>query len=136
MSVRSLDALIADYKVTRNGECDLCGQSDGRPLVIDHHHGCLCGTRCSKCVRGLLHVACNTAEGFARRLVSLGLMDAEGRIADYWEQPPFQQWAATATDTPTGTCGPLEPGGHWWWTETTSEGRFRYCERCRAKMAA
>lgn len=47
--------------------CAVCGglTKDGRPLAVDHDHGCCPGQRtCGRCIRGLLCGECNLGFGY------------------------------------------------------------------------
>lgn len=54
--------------IEQGGVCAICGLPpvNGVRLVVDHDHRCCKGRTkgCGKCVRGLLHVHCNTAIGW------------------------------------------------------------------------
>lgn len=83
-----------EYAPTR---CDLClapldMSGERRRFTIDHDHAHCLATGCIECVRGVLCLSCNTAEGHARVLVERGLAVIWGPIAAYWADPPFQRW--------------------------------------------
>jgi recombination endonuclease VII len=72
---RNQEEVFRKYKMTsadylkllrkQKGLCLACGEPpDGRRLQVDHSHSCCPGQHtCGKCVRGLVHLECNTAEG-------------------------------------------------------------------------
>jgi hypothetical protein len=68
--------------------------------VFDHDHqhcpggsSTQNGSGCEVCRRGLLHRTCNTAEGYIRRAVELGILDGvSGRLLEYLNDPPYQRW--------------------------------------------
>lgn len=50
----------------QGGKCAGCGYppAEGQRLHVDHDHDCCPGQyTCGKCVRGLMHLECNTVEG-------------------------------------------------------------------------
>jgi len=70
-------ALIHNYGISisryeemlaqQNGGCAICGgvNKSGRPLAVDHDHGCCPAQRtCGACVRGLLCSECNLGIGY------------------------------------------------------------------------
>jgi hypothetical protein len=83
--------------------CDLCGDplrwsGYGRRLFhIDHDHAhCPAGKGCIDCVRGVLCLNCNTAEGGVQYLLARGVVVVGGRLASYCADPPFQRWRASS----------------------------------------
>jgi len=66
--------------------CAMCHMpfEDGQPIFIDHDHACCPDEKssCGKCVRGLLHLSCNTAIGVIERKYELARA--------YLDSPPGQ----------------------------------------------
>lgn len=98
--LRNHGLTLADWHAYNAAKCDLCGDplrtgktGDRRRLAIDHDHShCPGGKGCIECTRGVLCIACNTAEGGVRSLVDKGLITVWGALAAYYADPPFQRW--------------------------------------------
>ena len=70
----------AEYiKMSKNG-CEVCGSFER--LAVDHDHSCCEGQfTCGSCVRGMLCIKCNTAEGMLD-----GSVEKAIKLAKYMEK--------------------------------------------------
>jgi hypothetical protein len=95
--------VLVIYRAERGNACDMCGGVFGAvdtiyEPVADHDHAhCHRRFGCLDCIRGLVHSACNLAEGKVRHGMPTVV---PANLSSYLVHPPFQQWLRTASLPP------------------------------------
>lgn len=95
--------VIVLYHESTGGRCDMCGGAFGgmdtiyEPVTDHDHRHCRRRFGCLQCIRGIVHSACNLAEGKVRHGMPTVV---PANLDAYLSDPPFQRWLRTAALPP------------------------------------